>query len=293
VSVGCSIANAVWAARAYGWEAAVHAHPLPMERTRPFVPSEPRYAPVADIRFQPWAGAPSDEAWLCAMLRRKMVRAEFDMRIRLNANLAKQMEERVAEYPCLRLHLLTDTPTLLFIGKFQELADSTVFNRDDFAMELGEWMLENDATSCVGMRGREFGLSDDAAQRMRQGLLRKGPLLPDEIAGMAKAANIGMRSSSAVAVITVERDNLEQRIAAGRAYEDLALLLVQHGFCNAMHAGITEVEAPNMALRGRLRTVNRPTVVFRLGQPLREEDGQRPHASRPSLRVLLVPEEAT
>lgn len=292
VSLGCVIANAVCAARAYGWDAAVQVHPVPAERTRPLVPAEPRYTLLAEILFQPWASEPGGEAWLRAMLRRKVVRAEFDLRIKLDPELAARLGEHVAAYPGLCLHLLTDAPTLLFLGKFQELADSTVFNRDDFAIELGEWMLENDSESSVGMRGREFGLSDEMALRMRRGFLRTGPLLPDEIAGMAKGSNIGMRSSSAVAVITAERDDLEQRLAAGRAYEELALLLLQHDFCTAMHAGITEVEAPNMALRGRLRTMSRPTVVFRLGRPLREEDGQRPRSSRPGLAELLLPDEA-
>jgi hypothetical protein len=109
------------------------------------------------------------------------------------------------------------------------------------------------------------------------------------MAGFAKAGNLGMRSSSAVAVITVESDTLDLRIAAGRAYEEMALILLQHRFCTAMHAGITEVEAPNLALRGRLRTRRRPTVVFRLGQPLREEDWHRPHSARPRLSATMVP----
>jgi hypothetical protein len=187
----------------------------------------------------------------------------------------------------LTLHLLTDAPTLLALGKFQELADSTVINREGFARELADWLLPNDSDAMLGMRGREFGLSDASAVRFREGLAGRGPLLPDETVAFAKAGNIGMRSSSAVAVISVARDDVEHRLAAGRAYEELALLLALEDFSVAMHAGITEVEAPNMALRGRLRTFQRPTVVFRIGRPLRKEDGERPHASRPALETLL------
>jgi hypothetical protein len=61
----------------------------------------------------------------------------------------------------------------------------------------------------------------------------------------------------------------------------MALRLSLAGMSVAMHAGITEVEAPNRALGGRLRTFQRPTVVFRLGRPLRAADGERPHSSRP------------
>ena len=96
-----------------------------------------------------------------------------------------------------------------------------------------------------------------------------------------------MRSSSAVIVVTVHRDDLEHRLAAGRAFEEMALRLVMEGFALAMHAGITEVEAPNMALRGRLRTFQRPTVVFRVGKPLRQADAERSHAARPQLADAL------
>jgi hypothetical protein len=217
-----------------------------------------------------------------------MVRAEYDERVKLDPALMTELAGIASSvHPDLTLHLLTDAPTLLALGKFQELADSTVINREGFARELGDWMLANDSDAVLGMRGREFGLSDAAAARFREGLAGRGPLLPDETVAFAKAGNIGMRSSSAVAVITVAKDDLEQRLAAGRAYEEMALRLVLDDVVVAMHAGITEVEAPNMALRGRLRTFQRPTVVFRIGKPLRSADGERQHASRPALKHVL------
>ncbi|HSQ28245.1 MAG TPA: hypothetical protein VLN49_00215, partial [Gemmatimonadaceae bacterium] len=88
-------------------------------------------------------------------------------------------------------------------------------------------------------------------------------------------------------VITAARDDIEHRVAAGRSFEEMALRLSLAGFAVAMHAGITEVDAPNMALRGRLRTFDRPTVVFRTGKPLRPDDARRPHASRPPLEQVL------
>ena len=69
---------------------------------------------------------------------------------------------------------------------------------------------------------------------------------------------------------------------------ELGLLGDEAVALGAMHAGITEVKAPNMALRGRLRTRQRPVVVFRMGRPLRPEDGRRPHASRPRLASLVL-----
>jgi hypothetical protein len=96
-----------------------------------------------------------------------------------------------------------------------------------------------------------------------------------------------MRSSSAVAVVTGARDDVEHRLAAGRTFEAIALRLTLAGFSVAMHAGITEVEAPNMALRGRLRTFHRPLVVFRIGKPLYVADAERPHSARPQLVDVL------
>ncbi len=219
-----------------------------------------------------------------------MVRAEFGRAREARArDLAQQLVAIAGQHAGLTLHLITDAASLLFLGKFQELADTTVVNRDRFALELGAWLIEDDAAAKVGMRGREFGLSAEATHRLRHGLLRLGPLLPDEFAAFAKVGHIGMRSSSAVGVITVDHDNPKQRIAAGRAYEEMALLLEQRGFRTAMHAAITEVEAPNLALRGRLRTWQRPDVVFRIGRPLREKDGARPHSARPHLQEILFP----
>ncbi len=117
----------------------------------------------------------------------------------------------VGVHPGLTLHTITDAPTLLALGKFQELADSTVINRTPFARELAAWMTENASDRPFGMRGREFGLSDDAARRFRDGLAGVGVLLPDETAAFAKAGSLGMRSSSAVMVVTVARDDLKHR----------------------------------------------------------------------------------
>lgn len=288
VSLGCGIANVTLGARVYGWEAAVEMASAPAQSLFPRVADEPRYSRVAVVTFRPGA-APLGDEWIRAMLSRKVVRAEFDDLVKLDPDLPQVLAEITARHRGLELHLISDAASLLFLGKFQELADTTVVNRDRFALELGAWLLEDDSAAHVGMRGREFGLSAPATHRMRQGLLRLAPLLPDETAGFSRAGNIGMRSSSAVAVITVDDDDTERRISAGRAYEEMALALEQRGFSTAMHAGITEVDAPNFALRGRLRTRRRPEVVFRIGRPLHAEDALRPHSGRPNLRDILLP----
>lgn len=290
VSLGCGIANTMLGARCYGLDAELTLHPRIGESVLPLVLGEPAYAEVARIRFGVGA-VPLDREWLRSMLARKVVRAEFDERVELDSALAERMRKVVAAYSGLELHLITDPATKMFLGKFQEIADSTAFNRDTFALELGAWLLENDDPSFLGMRGAEFGLSDSVSRRMHEGLLRIQTLLPQEIAGMAKAGYVGMRSSSAVAVITAEEDCARLRVDAGRAYEELALLLMQSRFCTAMHAALIEVDAANLSLRARLRTRWRPTVLFRVGRPANERDWDRPHSVRPGLEKLLLPDE--
>lgn len=288
VSVGCAIANVELAARSVGLDAQVHALEVPPHATRPFADDGEPQVLLAVVRLTAAAtGAPLLE-WRELMRRRKMVRAEYDRSVTLPAALGEELEALVGGFPGLQLHLIVDAPTKLFLGKFQELADSTVINREGFARELGDWLLENDDPSPLGMRGREFGLSDEASRRFHRGLRGELQLLPDETAAFAKVGNIGMRSAAAVGVITVAVDDTAHRLAAGRAYQQVALTLLRHDFVVAMHAGVTEVTAPNMALRGRLRTRHRPEVVFRLGRPLHPEDGARPHASRPSLESIIL-----
>ena len=288
ISLGAAIANAVLAAEAYGCVAAIVAHPDVEHLIRPAGPDDEPIVRVATVSFDAVASPLRDLSWVSAMVRRKMVRAEFDERVKLDPSLTSELASMTASvHAGLTLHPIADAPTLLAVGKFQELADSTVINRTAFARELAEWLVDNDGDQPLGMRGREFGLSDEAARRFRHGLAGTGPLLPDETAAFAKAGNTGMRSSSVVAVVTAARDDVEHRLAAGRTFEAIALRLTLAGFSVAMHAGITEVEAPNMALRGRLRTLQRPLVVFRVGKPLNIADSERPHSSRPRLVDVL------
>lgn len=288
ISLGAATANAVLAAEVYGCAATLVVHPDVEQLIRPADTDDQPVVRVVTVSFDAPASPVRDLSWVSAMVRRKMVRAEFDERVKLDPSLASELAAITASvHAGLTLHLITDAPTLLALGKFQELADSTVINRTAFARELAEWLVDNDSDQPLGMRGREFGLSDEAARRFRLGLAGIGPLLPDETAAFAKTGNIGMRSSSAVAVVTAARDDVEHRLAAGRTFETIALRLTLAGFSVAMHAGITEVEAPNMALRGRLRTFQRPLVVFRVGKPLYAADSERPHSSRPRLEHIL------
>jgi len=288
VSVGCVLANVELAAQSVGLSARVETHELAGESLRPYDGEGDPLVGLATVHFSsadPSSAPPTE--WRELMRRRKMVRAEYD-RAPLPDALVEELDAATAAHEGLGLHLITDGPTKLFLGKFQELADATVINREGFARELGHWLLANDDPSDRGMRGWEFGLALEPARRFHLGLKGELSLLPDETAGFAKAGNIGMRSASAVGVLTAAADDAEHWLTAGRVYQRIALVLLREGFVAAMHAGITEVTAPNMALRGRLRTRSRPVVVFRTGRPVHPADGQRPHASRPPLASVLL-----
>ncbi len=300
VSLGCALENARVAARCYGADTRVSIHASVEGELRPLHvgsrqpgqtdADERRYVPVATLTLgdpiEPWPAA-----MLGSICARKVLRAEYDERVKVDGAMsAKLIRQANAIDPRLVVHFIDDAATRSFLGKHQEGADAMVLNRPAFARELGEWLLANDSEAYIGMRGREFGLSDHAAQHLHDGLSGRERLLPDELAGFAKAGTVLMRSASAVIVISVSEDQLAQRVAAGQAYELMALTLLEQGYCTALHAALVELESPSLALRGRLRTSARPTVVFRVGKPLHAQDGQRPHSSRPPLASLMLKE---
>lgn len=289
ISAGCALENVVAGARSLGVGASVE-----VESPLNVGPNKAAGSPVglARIRFHPGSGASagSTPGTIEAMLTRKMVRAEFDGRVPLAEELVETLREVVAAIDSgLALHVITDAPTRFALSKFQEMADATVINAAPFALELAQWIVANDSGRTVGMRGREFGLDDTATVHFQRGLSGGERLLADEAAGFAKIGGAGIRSAPAVFVITAERDDIPNWLSAGRAFQAVALSLLLAGFAVSMHAGITEVDAPNFAVRARLRTRFRPVVMFRAGRPLKNADGQRAHASRPPLREILYP----
>jgi hypothetical protein len=287
ISCGCALAYIAMAAQAYGWQSSLDAAPAGDAVILPLADNGPRFTLAARLTFVSARTPEPNLRVLHAMLQRKSVRAEYDPQIELDDELVKELERIVMRFPLLRMHVLRDALTLSMFGKFQELADTTVYNRESFARELGQWLLPNTSTAALGMRGAEFGLADETALHFHRGLCGQEVLLPDEVAGFARSANRAIRSASGVIVLCAERDTPAARLDAGRAFAELSLNLHTNGFSTAMHAAVTEVEAPNMALRGRLRTTWRPVVVFRTGKvPARTEP--RPHSSRPPLQELIL-----
>jgi len=296
ISIGCGITNLVYAARCYGLDAAVELFDSASSAISPSRAEEPRYTRVARIQFR--RGLVSESAqfqdadgWLQAMLNRRSVRADYNATVALPAALVNVLNAMMrARYSQLEFHLVSDAPTLGFLGDLQELADSTALSREDFSAELGGWLIENDSESPLGMRGREHGLSDELTLTVQRRLQSEIRLRPEEVSGLARGGNIGIRSSSAVAILLAPRDDLQHRILAGRAFEELVLTLHRNHFVTAMHAAMTEIESVNLALQARLAARGRPVVVFRMGQPLDASDAQRPHSSRPSVNDVTLTE---
>ncbi|MEO8623198.1 MAG: hypothetical protein ABI625_19130, partial [bacterium] len=122
VSLGAAIANASIAAEVYGMRATLTVDADAEAMIRPARDGDDGVVPIAVLAFEPGAVAPArDASWVHAMLRRKMVRAEFDERVKLDASLAAELTQMTAAvHRGLTLHVITDAPTLLALGKFQE-----------------------------------------------------------------------------------------------------------------------------------------------------------------------------
>lgn len=291
ISLGCGLANLVHAARRYGFDTRIELDETLAAGAVPQRPGEPRYQRAAMVCFQRISSEQEGPlAPLLAMLERRTVRADYNASVVLPAELASALTTTMRSgYPQLEFHLVSDADTICHLGDLQELADTTMLSREDFTNELGQWIMDNHSDSPLGMRGREYGLTD-AMTRGVQHRLSQAALSAEEVAVLARAGNVGVRSASAVAIIAVPRDDFQHRVLAGRAFEDLALLLHQHRFVTAVHAGMTEVLSACTALSARLDSKGRPIVVFRMGQPLEPRDSQRPHSARPSVDEVTLDE---
>ena len=291
VSLGCAIEAIALAARVFSRRVDVEWLAADPKSFHPATVDGASLTTVARLRFVRDTSQALDPHWLELIRARKSLRAEYDRSVSLPAELAEKLRETVAkQFGDTDLHLIQKKTALVMLGKFQEQADRFVLENRPFAEELGAWLIPNaDGTATVGMRGREFGFDDEFSKHIHLGLLGHERLLPDQVAAFAKGGRLGIESSSAAAVLTVADDCPLARVVAGRAFLHCALLLWDHGYYTAMHAGITEVSwVTSIFATTVLRTLRRPTVVFRIGQPRRGEDRKRLKSSRPRLEEILV-----
>lgn len=297
VSIGCVVTNIELAAAVFGRVTEVRGlltNPDALQPAPAASEAYDRYVPVVQLRFeQPRPPLAAD--WLDTMLEHKVVRAEYDAAVTLPTDLAERIPQIVEELLpaplALKAHVLSGAFALRAIGKFQEQADRFVLENPRFARELGAWLLPNsDTVRPTAMRGAEFGFDDIFSEQVHSGLLGRTRLLPDQIAAFAKGGKVGLESSSAVIVLTTDGDDVERRLAAGRACHRISLELQRAGFVSAYHAALTEVEwVARMFSATLLRSTRRPMALLRVGRPKRAGDAARLPAARPSLAKLLLP----
>ncbi|MBI4066983.1 hypothetical protein HY407_01265 [Candidatus Gottesmanbacteria bacterium] len=294
ISIGCGIANMLTAARFFGLSASIKILETKVEFLKPYQPDQKRYTHFVRVSFSKGIlPSPKDISFLYAMKERKVIRAEWDENIKLSDLMVLEMKRLISKrYIGVHLSIITDFQTKQLMAVFQEQSMGTVMNNNDFALELGKWLLPNNSKSTVGIRGSDFGLSYKSGVRFHKGLLRKQRLQPIEIQNFAKGEKDIVRSASGIGVISVEHDTPELRVAAGEGFEDIALYLHLRGYFTSIHAATTEVDIGTALIKARLMVYNRkdegrPTVVFVIGQPKIAQDKLRSHSSRPMIEDII------
>ena len=291
IGVGAALENLVVAAEYFGLHSKITLHInhetkiLPWENNK----NLPRYTHVASINFKPSSPNLAYETLVKSITERKVVRAEYDPERKISEEIIKELE-KIPDGEITRLHLITDNLRRLSISEFQGQADGFVINSKTFSRELGEWLLPNDTESPVGMPGNNFGLPDDQARRMHQGLLGETPLEPEDGLRFAIAGKMGIEKSPLIGFITVKKDTPENWLAAGRTFEKIFLTLVTNGIQVAVHAGIVEVPLIKQIFSMTLGTLRPITALFRAGYVKKEEDKARPHSPRLPLNEVILNE---
>lgn len=224
-----------------------------------------------------------------SIFSRKVTRAEFNPQKPLAPSVIHQLES-VTDGKKTKLHLITDGIRRLSISEFQGQADGFVINSPRFSKELGAWLLPNNTDSSLGMPGAGFGLSDDEAIRIHEGLIGRSKLQPEDNLKFALAGKIAIEKSPFIGCITVPKDDVSYWFEAGRSFERMFLTLESLGMSVAIHAGIVEVPLINRIFGAALGTFRKPAVLFRAGMVRYEKDKSRPHSPRLSIEDVLLTE---
>jgi hypothetical protein len=293
ISIGCALENLTRAAEQYGVQSRWTADAA-LAWPRRGSPAGSRFLRVGRVELSPTAVAPGDamrRSVLGTLLERKVVRAEFDPGVPLPEELLSALRAAVAELRDLELSLATLPADRFAWGKLDELALKHELEVSEFRRELGGFILDNDDVTTVrGMRGRELGLDDQSARAFSRELRGESTLASEKLAFLARAERAALTSSSAVVALSARADTAPCAVEIGRAYQRCALIAWQHAFAHAIHAAIVEVSHVR-AICGATLLSGRglPSLVFRLGRPVRSSDWKRPHSSRPPLDSLILP----
>lgn len=289
ISLGCVIDALCTAGRCYGLE--------PRVELADDVDCSPARS-GASAEGRPWIGRvvfddrdhADDESWLQAMIDRKTVRALYHMERLDGETLDGIGRYLAAAHPGLSAAIITDGAAKKSIGRSQEASMARRLNaRALFDRELGATLLPNtDVSHPRYTRGYEWGLDDEQTLRARLGLLGEADFTPQEKAAFALDEREMMANCAGVVVLVAPADDLAHRIAAGRAFHDLALHHGRDGFVACIHDALVESSEGLSMLRATLGVSGHPLVVYRVGRLRYPEHGLRPHATRPVLGDVLV-----
>ena len=198
------------------------------------------------------------------------------------------MIQDLADKNITELHPITDSIRRLTIAEFQAQADAYVINSPKFSRELGDWLLPNNDGGYLGMTGITFGLQDDEALRLHNGLSGKSSLQPEDGLKFAAGGKIFIEKSPLIGIITTKKDDVENWVMAGKLFEKIFLELTTKGIQIAVHAGITEVPLVKKIFGITIGTTRHITVLFRAGYIKKPEDLLRPYSSRLPLEQVVV-----
>jgi hypothetical protein len=293
ISIGCAIENITIAAQCFGYLNDVmlcggrNDDVLPRNKAK----NKPRFVLLAKIILGKSSKninyGSKEKLILNSMLSRKVVRAEYDMQRPIPKYLLKALTN-VPDGKHVQLKIINGVASRAMVAEFQGQADSYVINSKKFSRELGDWLLPNNSGSGLGMPGINFGLQDDEAMRLHTGLNGTQSLRPEDGLKFSLAGKKGMESSPMIGVLTIQKDDTEHWIYAGRAFEKIFLLLASKNINVAVHAGIVEVGLINRLYSTLLGTKNKIAVLFRAGWVKDENHAKRPHSPRLPFKHIFL-----
>jgi nitroreductase len=286
ISIGCAAENIMSGALYYGYFGIVEFLTDDKTKIKPSPQSEDLLIPIVKIKFQE-SDLEAPQNILKAIFERKVTRAEYDPTKQIPDNILESIQ-KMTDGEETKLHIITDSLRRLSIAEFQSQADAYVINSPKFSKELGEWLLPNNSESYLGMPGIGFGLQDDEAQRLHNGLSGKLPLQPEDGLKFAMGGKVFIEKSPMIGIITTKKDNIESWLKAGGIFEKIFLELTNQGIQVAVHAGITEVSLIKKIFSLTLGTNRYITVLFRAGYVKKEADNKRLFSPRLPLREVLL-----
>lgn len=222
-----------------------------------------------------------------SIFSRKVTRAEFDLGQPLSSEVIGRLHS-ATDRKKTKLYVITDAVRRIGIAEFQGQADGFVINSPRFSKELGSWLLPNDTDALLGMPGIGFGLHDDEAMRIHQGLLGESALRPEDGLKFALGGKIYMEKSPFIGCIVIPKDEVAYWVEAGRSFEHMFLILESAGISVAIHAGIIEVGLVTRIFGAMLGTFQRPAVLFRAGIAKNKKDKERPHSPRLCIEDVIL-----